>query len=111
MELGDVIITSFAQADGIKKYRPAIIVAVFPPFNDLLVSGVSTQVHQYVEGFDELILVNDEDFSRSGLQADSLIRMGYLVTISPRSVHGVIGAISQSRLDRLRYNLITFLDE
>lgn len=111
MEPGDVIITSFAQADGVKKYRPAIILAVFPPFNDLLVAAVSTQLHHLVEGFDELILVNDEDSVSSGLQTDSLIRMGYIVTVSPRIVHGVIGSVSPSRLDRLRDNLISFLHE
>lgn len=51
MKEGDVILTPVPQANGIIKNRPAIILREMPPFNDLLVCGVSTQLHQRSHGF------------------------------------------------------------
>jgi hypothetical protein len=39
-----------------------------PPYGDLLVAGISTQLDKEVKGFDEVISSNDEDFSDSGLR-------------------------------------------
>ena len=48
MKQGDLILTPVPQADGRQKNRPAIILKEMPPYGDLLVCGVSTQLHQYV---------------------------------------------------------------
>ena len=74
MNEGDVVLTPLPQADGRVKNRPAVALRELPPYGDLLVCGVSTQVHQLVSGFDELIIRSDADFSTSGLLADSVIR-------------------------------------
>ena len=55
MKEGDVVLTPVPQADGQVKNRPAIILRELLPYNDLLVCGVSTQLHQCVEDFDEII--------------------------------------------------------
>jgi len=55
MKEGDVILTPIPQADGTVKNRPAIFLRELPPYKDLLVCGVSTQLHQRVEGFDDLL--------------------------------------------------------
>ena len=42
MKEGDVILTPILQADAIAKNRPALILRELPPFQDLLVCGIST---------------------------------------------------------------------
>ena len=73
MKEGNVILTPVPQADGELKDRPAIFLREMPPYRDLLVCGVSTQLHQYVKDFDEIISPADVDFKSSGLRSKSLI--------------------------------------
>ena len=96
MKEGDVVITPVLQADGELKDRPAIFLREMPPYRDLLVCGVSTQLHQYVENFDEIISPADADFKSSGLRAKSLIRLGFLAVL-PR--HRVLGLLVPFRLN------------
>jgi mRNA interferase MazF len=55
MREGDVVIVPLPQADGSVKNRPAIILREMPPFRDVLICGVSTQLRQAVKDFDEII--------------------------------------------------------
>jgi len=100
-----VVLTPIPQADGTVKNRPAIILREMPPFRDLLVCGVSTQLHQEVQGFDELISPSDADFKSSGLVAESLIRLGFLAVLPRNNIMGTIGSISYERHKRLLKNL------
>jgi mRNA interferase MazF len=68
MKEGNVVLTPLPQADGKIKNRPAIFLREMPPFQDILVCGVSTQVHQLAPDFDEIITRQDSDFSTSGLK-------------------------------------------
>ena len=52
MKEGDVILTPVPQADGALKNRSAIILREMPPYRDLLVCGVSTQLRQQVKNED-----------------------------------------------------------
>ena len=54
MREGDVVLTPVPQANGATKNRPAIVLREMPPYQDLLVCGVSTQLHRCVTGFDEI---------------------------------------------------------
>ena len=63
MKEGDVILTPVPQADGTIKTRPAVILREMPPYKDFLVCGVSTQLHQQVKDFDEVISPSDPDLS------------------------------------------------
>ena len=74
MNQGDVILTPVPQADENLKNRPAIFLREMPPYRDVLVCGVSTQLHHEVKGFYEVIRSTDSDFVASGLKTDSLIR-------------------------------------
>jgi mRNA interferase MazF len=109
MKEGDVILARIPQADGSIKNRPAIILREMPRYRDLLVCGVSTQIHQRVDGFDELISPGDADFASSGLVAASLIRLGFLAVQPRNSVPGVIGSISATRHRRLLKRLSEYL--
>lgn len=105
MKAGDIVLTPIPQTDGQLKNRPALLLCQLPPFNDLLVCGVSTQLRHEVSGFDETITQQDDDFAASGLVADSLIRLGFLAVIPQSQVIGSIGAIARERHRRLLQNL------
>ena len=55
MKESDVILTPVPRADGKVKNRPALILREMPRYKDFLVCGISTQTHQYIENFDEII--------------------------------------------------------
>lgn len=105
MREGDVVIAAMPQANGVVKDRPAIILREMPPFCDVLVCGVSTQLRQAVKDFDEVISPTDADFVGSGLNAESLIRLGFLIVIPRQQIVGSIGSISSVRHHRLLQRL------
>ncbi len=109
MNQGDVILTPVPQVDGNIKNRPAIFLREMPPYRDVLVCGVSTQLHREVKGFDEVIRSTDSDFSTTGLKTDSLIRLGFLAVIPRKAALGSIGTISAGRHRRLLKRLSDYL--
>lgn len=113
MKEGNVILTSVPQSDGKLKEMPAIFLREMPPYRDLLVCGVSTQLHQYVkdfdEDFDELISPADTDFKSSCIRTKSLIRLGFLAVLPRHRVLGSIGFISAERHKRLLRKLSDYL--
>lgn len=109
MKEGDVVLTPVPQANGMIKNRPAIVLREMPPFNDLLVCGVSTQLHQKVKDFDEVISSADTDFAASGLKSKSLIRLGFLAVLPAANIIGSIGSISSERHKRLLKTLADYL--
>lgn len=109
MKEGDVILTPLPQSDGRIKNRPAVILRQMPGYNDVLVCGVSSQLHQFVHDFDELIVKKDDDFAISGLIADSVIRLSFLTVLPRRRILGSIGKISHERHKRLLQKLSAYL--
>jgi mRNA interferase MazF len=109
MKEGDVILTPIPQADRSIKNRPAIVLRELPGYRDLLVCGVSTQLHQRVNGFDEVISPGDAEFATSGLLTESLIRLGFLAVLPRKSIAGTIGSISSERHKGLLKRLSEYL--
>ncbi len=109
MKEGDVILTPIPQANGKIKNRPAVILREIPPYKDFLVCGISTQLNQLVQGFDEIISPGDADFVSSGLRSESLIRLGFLAVLPRRSILGSIGSVSPERHKRLLKTLSDYL--
>ncbi len=109
MNEGDVILTPIPQADDNVKNRPAVVLREMPLYGDMLVCGVSTQLHHYVQGFDEIIALTDADFTSSGLVAASLIRLGFLVVLPRQNIAGSIGSIAPERHRRLLAALSNYL--
>lgn len=109
MNEGDVILAPVPQADGIVKNRPALIFREMPPFGDMLVCGISTQIHQAVMGFDDVITSIDDDFSSSGLVADYVIRLGFLGVLPRSKIVGSIGHADPKRHERLLVKLSAHL--
>ncbi len=105
----DVILTPIPQADGTVKNRPAVVLRALPPFQDLLICGISTQLRHEAKGFDEIIAVGDNDYVGSGLVSTSLIRLGFLAVLPSSKIVGKIGSISAARHQRLLKNLSEYL--
>jgi mRNA interferase MazF len=111
MKEGDVVLTTFQQADGMAKNRPAIVLRVMRPFGDLLVCGISRQLRHCVPDFDEIIASTDVDFASSGLAESSLIRLGFLAMLPVSEFLGDIGSVSPERHSRLLRRLASYLQE
>jgi mRNA interferase MazF len=109
MREGEVVLSPFRQADGNTKNRPALILRIMPRFGDLLVCGISRQLHHRVEDFDEVIASSDADFASSGLLDSSLIRLGFLALLPSNEFIGEIGPISREGHRRLLHRLATYL--
>ena len=105
MKPGDIVLTPLPQSDGMLKPRPAVMLALLPPFNDGLACGISTQRRHAVPGFVEFMEPVDDDFRQSGLKASSVIRLGYVTVLMPDDVICRIGFISPARLKRLLQRL------
>lgn len=80
-----------------------------PPFGDWLICGVSTQLHQAVAGFDDVIELSHPDFRRSGLKAPSIIRLGFLTVLPADRFLGILGSLSRERHAKLLQRLPAFL--
>ena len=109
MKEGDVLLAALLQGDGTFKDRPTLCLKRMPPFQDFLVCGISTQIHQAVPNFDEPITPAESDFRTSGLKAASLIRLGYLAVLPRSEFKGRIGSVSAARRQRLLTRLSDFL--
>ena len=109
MTEGDIVLVALPQADGRLKVRPSLVLRILPPFNDLLVCGISTQLHQEAKSFDDLITDEDTDFAKSGLRATSLIRLGFLGVAPTQTVMGSIGSVSSQRHQKLLRRLANYL--
>ena len=105
MKAGAMALAKVQQADGRMKPRPVVVLQEMPPYNDLLVCAVSSQLRHECPGFDEIISTIDDDFKTSGLKVSSLIRLGLIATIPRAAMIGELGAISDERLERLRQSL------
>lgn len=111
MKEGDVVLTPIAQADGLVKPRPVLVLRELPPHGDFLVCGISKQIHQAVLGFDEVLTRSDSDFPASGLVADSVIRLGFLAVLPRTRIVGTIGSVSVTRHETLLLRLSSHLVE
>jgi mRNA interferase MazF len=108
MKDGDILLATLRQSDGAAKDRPVVLLRHVPPFDDLLVCGISSQLQQSAE-LDESITPNDADFRTSGLKAASIIRLGFLAVVPRSDFRGRIGSISRTRHRRLLERLAEFI--
>lgn len=111
MRIGVTALAHVQQADGRMKPRPVVILQEMPPYSDLLVCAVSSQLRHECPGFDEVINLSDDDFASSGLKVSSLIRLGLIATIPRSAILGKLGVISAERLERLRCRLATHIKD
>lgn len=93
---GQVVVFRFPQTDqSAGKLRPALLVSRVPgPFDDWLVCMITSQLRHQVDGFDEVVRTDDEDFGTSGLKSESLIRIGRVAVVDGSVIVGAIGEVS-----------------
>jgi mRNA interferase MazF len=72
---------------------------------------ISSQTHQYIAGFDEIVQEDDSDFGESGLKVTSVIRVGRLAAVSGEILIGAIGQVSTERFSRVKKHLSDWLSE
>lgn len=107
MTEGDIVLAALQQADGTYKKRPVLVLRIMPRFNDFLICGISTQLHQFITGFDEMIIPD----LTNRLQQSSIIRLGFLGIEPQRNIQGKIGSISSDLHDELLIRLANYLTE
>jgi mRNA interferase MazF len=112
-EVGQVVVFHFPQTDLEEgKLRPALLLGKLPGnYDDWLICMISSQTRQYIEGFDELVQEDDNDFGESGLKVTSVIRVGRLAVVSGEILLGAIGQVSSERLSRVKKHLSDWLSE
>ncbi|WP_339810380.1 type II toxin-antitoxin system PemK/MazF family toxin [uncultured Imperialibacter sp.] len=109
MKQGDVVIASLQQSDGKIKLRPVLVLKSMPQHHDLLVCGISSQLWNFVEGFDEKIDDSHPDFTISGLSRSSIVRIGYLATLDIRDIKGTMGHLSAKTVNLIISRLVKYL--
>lgn len=86
-----------------------IMLKQMPPFNDWLLCGVSTQLHQEVKDFDILLNGKEGYFPTTGLLKSSIIRLGFLAVLPSAKILGKIGEVPNDirnlALERLSHHL------
>lgn len=109
MRQGDVFLAAVPQSDHQWKLRPVLLLREMPPFRDWLVCTISTQLHNEVAGFDDVLSQADPDFAATGLKAASLFRLGHLNVLPKQDLRGRLGEIASSRHRRLLARLALHL--
>ena len=106
-EEGSIVLFRFPQTDQSRgKLRPALALRKLPGlYDDWLICMVSTQLTQQIDGLDEQISEDDQDFKASGLKAPSLFRTSRIAVVDESILLGVIGSISNDRLSRIKTSL------
>ncbi len=110
MSPGDIILAEIPANTGrVAKLRPALVLATLPgPYQRWLLCGISTQLENIVQGWDELLDEDADWFGATGLARRSAIRLSFIAaaSVAPR---GRLGAIPGEMLSALRGRLARYL--
>jgi mRNA interferase MazF len=110
---GQIVLFTFPQTDQAPgTLRPALVLRRLPGTrDDWLICMISSQIHQKVAGFDEVINDSDSGFPQTGLKRSSLIRISRLAVVAGEVLHGSIGQLSRERLQAIRKRLALWLSQ
>lgn len=107
MREGQIVLAELPQATGVPKRRPALVLRQMPDYGDYLICGLSSQLRQYIQGFDELLTPDDGN----RLRVAPVIRLGFLDVVPDAQIFGQIGrvapALHRELLQRLADHLTT----
>jgi len=112
-EPGQIVLFPFPQTNlAAGKTRPALLLGQLPGFySDWLICMISSQMHQYIKDFDEIVDTSEPDFVNSGLKASSVIRVGRLAVVEESILICSVGEIDAERLKRIKKNLSDWLNK
>ncbi|MCX6640275.1 MAG: type II toxin-antitoxin system PemK/MazF family toxin [bacterium] len=104
---GQIVLFRFPQADLQEgKLRPALVIRKLPgDYEDCLICMISSQLSHKIDNFDEILKIDDPDFCQSSLKVESLIRISRLAVVNHRILIGILGTISDMRLQRIKNKL------
>jgi mRNA interferase MazF len=110
---GQIVLFPFPQTNMASgKTRPALLLGKLPgSYGDWLICMISSQMHQYIKDFDEIVDTSDPDFANSGLKISSVIRVGRVAVIEESILLGAVGEIDADRLKRIKKNLSDWLNK
>ena len=108
MKPGDIVLTIIPQ-DGQQKKRPVLILKILPKYNDYLVCAISSQLHQYIPGFDLMLDDKHKAFKESSLNGPSVFRLSNLAVLSNKDIIGTIGFLRNDLHLILLKNLANYL--
>ena len=111
MTPGDIVLVAMPTRKGKTKKRPALVLQVMRPFDDVLVCGISSQLQYEVKNFDIILDEDTADFRHTGLKKPSLIRLGYITTIAKSKIPGKIGTVPKSVFKELIERLVIYLEQ
>jgi mRNA interferase MazF len=104
---GQIALLRFPQVDlSPGKARPVLLIVQAPGrFEDWLVCMLSTQLHQAVPDFDEVLDQSQADFHDSGVKVASVIRVARLAVVSADMLIGATGEVGKERMARIKRTL------
>lgn len=82
-----------------------LVLRALPTYNDFLVCGISTQLHQEISNFDIVLTPN----SQNRLRATSLVRLSFLAVLNEADFQGILGQIEAEKHQQLLQNLANYL--
>jgi mRNA interferase MazF len=108
---GQIVLFRFPQSGQTEaKLRPALVLRRLPgQYNDWLICMISSQLHQKIPDFDEVITPTDLDFQQSGLKLASVIRISRLAVVDSDILLGKLGQIDTQRLSRIKRRLANWI--
>lgn len=79
--------------------------------SDALLTMITSQIHQSIAGFDEVVEPTDKDYLDTGLKTRSVIRLSRLATVDNSVINARLGEISDERLHEVKRRLIAWLEK
>jgi mRNA interferase MazF len=111
MKPGDIVLVPLPQSDGKIKKRPALLLKQMPGYGDWLLCGISSKVNQFIPGFDILLDNRHPDYKNSKIKVPSVIRTGFMTTMSKTQIVGSIGSVSAITYKEIISNLLRHLQK
>lgn len=94
---GVVVLVPFPFTDlSAHKVRPALIVSSRHGGNDVVVAFISSRAEPRLHALDIRISTTHSAFDRTGLKADSVIKVGKLATLDKKIILGELGKIDHA---------------
>lgn len=94
---GVVILVPFPFTDlSENKVRPAVVLSSSLKGEDVVVAFISSQKSKKFQLLDIKISSSDEAFSKTGLKADSIIKIGKIATLDKKIILGELGQIHKN---------------
>lgn len=110
-QAGQIVLFDYPHTE-LNQYslHPALLIAKLPGnYDDWLILMISSNLNQYQEGIDDMITEKSSDYLTSGLKSNSIFRVTRIAVVNGDLLKGTIGEISEKRLERIKQNLIKWI--